>query len=586
MENKIIKDYKYFLDKIIAFNKDKDLIELRGLYSQPSFFEILSKERSETTYSAFLKWLFNVRIDNLDSINPLMLFLDIIVRRANEQGESNNKELISRDLQKKILTREIKLRDINIETEKNVSILAQNVNHEIIIPRNTRDEIIMKCEDRIDILISCNYNENKDENLKKLQIIIENKIDSKEGEGKKKVTEKYINNYSNLDQTIRYYNATKCENESLVQLYVFLTPKQTIAKSENFINISYQDILDGIILPLLNSNSLTPRENSILEEFKNELMFPNLDKIKNNDKSFIAISEELSQKMSDIWGKHSDLIINTVLTKVNPENVIEIDNKYYFLNTNQDKEVEKKLTEKFKEKEYGQELPTGKTVKKKLLEFGKTHNLVSWPSLEIAQKEKELLKSFYEENNIFLWIIMGLIKKEDRDKIQGFFENIQHKRENTRFVIFQDDKIIKNNLSNRELVFSIVDLWIEKYKESKNYNESKILDKLREKFPTKLNNYYKSERLLKHLFYEYNEEGDYKFDGNNELYNQDRSTNGWELYNTKKYDHFTINDNIKITMVRNWGSSAVNNFIRWIENKDEFPEFNDIKILKLESSKN
>ncbi|MCH5235863.1 MAG: hypothetical protein J1E16_11260 [Muribaculaceae bacterium] len=585
MEKQKFKDYKYFLDKILEFNKDKDLIELRGLYNQPSFFEILSKERSETTYSAFLKWLFNVRIDIIDSINPIMLFLDIIIKRANEQSEKLNKELIQGDFQKKILSREIKLRDINIETEKNVSILAQNGN---IIPEQTRDEIIKKCEDRIDIFISGKYYEKKDENFKYLQIIIENKIDSKEGEGKKKKNEKnYINDYSDLYQTDKYYKATKCEDNSLIQLYVFLTSNKTPAKNENFINISYQDILDGIILPLLNSNSLPIREKNLLMEFKNELMFPNIDKIKDNEKSFIAISEELSQKMSDIWVRHSDLIINTVLTKVNPENVIEIDNKYYFLNQNQDKEVEKKLTEKIKENEFDQELPAGKRILKKLLEIGKTHNLVSWPSLEITQKEKELLKSFYEENNRFLWIIMSLIKKEDRDKIKGFFENIQHKRENTRYVIFQNNKIIKNNLSNRELVFSIVDLWIEKNKENLiDHNETKILEKLREKFPREINDYYKSGRLLKYLFYKYNKEGDYKFDGNNELYNSERPTNGWELYNTKKYDHFTINGNIKITMVRNWGLKSVDNFIKLISDKTKFPEFIDIEILKIDPSKN
>ena len=46
--------YKDYLKQIIAFNGDKDIISLREKFNQASFFEIISKERSETTYSAFL----------------------------------------------------------------------------------------------------------------------------------------------------------------------------------------------------------------------------------------------------------------------------------------------------------------------------------------------------------------------------------------------------------------------------------------------------------------------------------------------------------------------------------------------------
>ena len=50
-------EYNY-LQKIIEFNSDKDIIALREKYKEPTFFEIISKQRSETTYSSFLKWMF------------------------------------------------------------------------------------------------------------------------------------------------------------------------------------------------------------------------------------------------------------------------------------------------------------------------------------------------------------------------------------------------------------------------------------------------------------------------------------------------------------------------------------------------
>ena len=52
------KNYQNYLDQIIEFNSDKALIAMRERYNEPSFFEIISKQRSETTFSAFLKWLF------------------------------------------------------------------------------------------------------------------------------------------------------------------------------------------------------------------------------------------------------------------------------------------------------------------------------------------------------------------------------------------------------------------------------------------------------------------------------------------------------------------------------------------------
>lgn len=76
--------YNDFLNKIIRFNGDKDLLMMREKYNNPSFFEIISKERSETTFSSFLKWLFSCNMP-IDASSPVMMLLDILVRRSNEQ---------------------------------------------------------------------------------------------------------------------------------------------------------------------------------------------------------------------------------------------------------------------------------------------------------------------------------------------------------------------------------------------------------------------------------------------------------------------------------------------------------------------
>ena len=71
--------YNDYLKQIIAFNSDKDIIALREKFNKPSFFEIISEERSETTFLSFLKWLFSINV-SLDSASPVMMLLDILVR--------------------------------------------------------------------------------------------------------------------------------------------------------------------------------------------------------------------------------------------------------------------------------------------------------------------------------------------------------------------------------------------------------------------------------------------------------------------------------------------------------------------------
>ena len=171
------KKYQYYLNKIIKFNNDRELIALKEQFNQPSFFEILAKERSETTYSAFLKWLFEIKTEPCNIISPLMLFLDIIIKRAYEQ----NPDLINREVQKNILSRKFKILEYSIETEKYVSALAQDIKKSSVLSIEQLDDIILHWRDRVDIVINGKIQIGSTMvQTKKLQIIIENKIDTLE----------------------------------------------------------------------------------------------------------------------------------------------------------------------------------------------------------------------------------------------------------------------------------------------------------------------------------------------------------------------------------------------------------------------
>ena len=169
--------YQYYLDKIFKFNSDKDIIALREQYNRPSFFEIISKQRSETTYSAFLKWLFQIKNE---VVSPIMGLLDILVQHSFDEKALNP------DLRTAILSRKLKISNIQVETEKSVGQLAQAAKDSSANDADKKkllENIAKYCQDRIDIFIECDIeikDDNKEED-KKLQIIIENKIDSTEG---------------------------------------------------------------------------------------------------------------------------------------------------------------------------------------------------------------------------------------------------------------------------------------------------------------------------------------------------------------------------------------------------------------------
>ena len=78
-----------YIRKIIRFNADKNVIRIKEKYNEASFFEIIAKERSETTYSAFLKWVLQGDVTGSGDLSPLLMLLDILVKRTEEYPSLN-----------------------------------------------------------------------------------------------------------------------------------------------------------------------------------------------------------------------------------------------------------------------------------------------------------------------------------------------------------------------------------------------------------------------------------------------------------------------------------------------------------------
>ena len=280
-----------YVSEIIKFNNDPEIIALREKYSEPTFFEVISKDRSETVYSSFLKWLFKDCTNGYGAVSPIMQLLNILVKRVHEEES----ELIDPQVQNAILSGALKIKGINVETELSISEYHERLKENESLADSNQDRGNKDSKNRLDIFIDCNVEIFKVEKYSRLQVIIENKIDSSHGD----------------NQTERYYKNTKhTEKDNIIQLYVYLTPeklKENIDK--HYIQIIYKDVLDNIINPLLSSTSISSRSRFFLEEFKTQLSFPNPE----TGQTSIATSTESIALFTSIYNNFHTLIRDSAI---------------------------------------------------------------------------------------------------------------------------------------------------------------------------------------------------------------------------------------------------------------------------------
>ena len=238
---------------------------------------MIGKSDSENVHSAFLRWIILSQKDCLNSScnNIVLELLKCIRMRAGQQKKLEDKYF--RNILSKLLD------------SKDVSYLSDGVDCECHLHGF---EFEGKCG-RVDLHIKGCIK--ADEKSYPIRIIIENKIYSKEYENQ---TSKYYAYFSNdlkylekkgigyrpykkhtSKQKYVYDEFLHSREENEIQVYAYLTlhsdkemevlysKEGAVCGCEYFIHITYQDILDNIILPLIKSASILPRYKVILEEY-------------------------------------------------------------------------------------------------------------------------------------------------------------------------------------------------------------------------------------------------------------------------------------------------------------------------------
>lgn len=235
------------------------------------FMETIGKSRSETCHSAFLHWFFHTPELMQTVASPIASLLRLLATRS---GYDPN--LMNTGLCRDILTDNLVIKNVIAEVEQ-----------------STKSD---KGNGRADIVIDVYYNlknYNSSEH-KPLRIVIENKIDSKEGDG----------------QCAKYYDHYSRKTDVEHTLYVFLAPSSADELSSScFIQITYDDIVLKVIEPLLHDRkAITPRAEAYITNF-----LENITSLRNTEiHPQIAMDTELKKLLTDFYNNNKELILAAI----------------------------------------------------------------------------------------------------------------------------------------------------------------------------------------------------------------------------------------------------------------------------------
>ena len=254
----------------------KSITQVRRFYERPSYMGLLNVGRKELPHSSFVSWLFDSATFNQSyPDSPIMHLLDIAVKRANQQNKIGNNNAISTSLSDSIYGRLFSISSTSCSLE------------EVIDKR------------RCDIVIRCKIKDSE----RDLNICIENKVLSSEHTSQ---TEAYEQYYSNDEKTD--------------WLFLFLTPLSSVklddycslsknekCTSEKFIQINYQDLLDYVLEPLINSVDKNSQVYFILDDYINTLRYPVMED-NYKKRTIMAIGEQETKLLNDFWEGNHELI--------------------------------------------------------------------------------------------------------------------------------------------------------------------------------------------------------------------------------------------------------------------------------------
>ena len=274
MKEKDILSLQEILKWIQSYYQSNEYHALKVLNERKTMLDIFKKSKSETVHSAMIAWCFaNDEFNRLDE-SPVLFLLRLLAVNAESQknvylnkkdGENGRLRFITDEMWNDIVSNSIKVKVDNVYTEE-----------------KTEGEK----NGRADIVILLTAGEGK-----KVRICIENKVGTNEHD----------------DQCKKYFNYYNNKEDGYINFYVVLAPYAPKQLScNNFICITYQDLLDNILYPIQNYKEFYSEQSYFyLDEYINTITSIKAEKI-------LAMSDSYKNLLRDFYYNNEDLIFAAI----------------------------------------------------------------------------------------------------------------------------------------------------------------------------------------------------------------------------------------------------------------------------------
>lgn len=248
------------------FDKQRCVNFLMNRYQTKSMMEIVGVHRDENKHSDFLAWLFDSSSDHQLGVLPAEKLIELIKK---------NGQLLP--------------------------IIADK-----ITKCTAKREVAGKDGDRVDIILEIEVGNDK------IRVVFENKVNAPETIDK-----------DDIGQTIRYHDEYEQKKDGFKNVYIYnRCDKSQLPQCKEFICITYQDIVDNIIEPLLQLPNLNPRTEFILKDYILTLEKP-VNVEKQTDKIIMAMGKELKENLKEFLDENFDLFATAIETVTVANNDLE-----------------------------------------------------------------------------------------------------------------------------------------------------------------------------------------------------------------------------------------------------------------------
>ena len=384
-------------DKLTAYQLDPENEAVQAYFEKDNIWTILNIQRYEPSHSAFFAWFLRQEVKQFAHIRALLILL---IDKAKEDilKDNWNNTVDMSFFKNAVRSGSYTINSVLVKTEQVINKLSQ-----------------INSYDKLDVYIRCDivlFDQTGKEHYKILEIIIENKVDSKEGKTKEKgfaPSNDFEKKYSNLTQTHRYYyacskeNGLRLKNDVDYQLFVFLTPDGKRSDNDNYILITYQDLVDYLFKNYLKRTDIAQPERELVESYLHNLGNP----YHNKKREIIAMSDEERELLVSFFKRNEELFLATMEAmqqKANKDGDYETAQKWQdSINSIKEKKL------------YRLELPNGEV--KEL----KNHTALAYNiALFLAENcDKETLLNDYEKLEFKGTCQKGFIQKDNKNSTGG-----------------------------------------------------------------------------------------------------------------------------------------------------------------------